>query len=310
MLSSALRITHRLAPRCMRPFSFTAHPSASEALLVGAPANHQPDLSYTTNVATSSAPVLRIGSGRRRRTAPPPSEMPAFLPPTAPDLSMEHGLYGFFRVKADPGLEGQERFETFADPTQAQTGRSWLASELRRKSFKDLHVLWYVLLRERNLLATQREEMRRLGVMSERVSNRPASARCRKSMARIKAVMNERRLAYDGAVVLAEKERESAMDKEVLDFKIKVETTAVQKLVAKARRKRVEAVWAKRATPTLKVKERVVAVKAAIKEAAPSLEKKSRWTKAQKAANEAYKQRAAAEGRSLKRPKRRLLQTM
>jgi hypothetical protein len=89
-----------------------------------------------------------------------------------------------------------------------------------------------------------------------------------------------------------------------------VETTAVQKLVAKARRKRVEAVWAKRAAPTLKVKERVVAVKAAIKVAAPSLEKKSRWTKAQKAANEAYKQRAAAEGRSLKRPKRRLLQTM
>jgi large subunit ribosomal protein L47 len=32
------------------------------------------------------------------------------------------------------------------------------------KSFKDLHTLWYVTLRERNLLATQREEARRAGI--------------------------------------------------------------------------------------------------------------------------------------------------
>ena len=37
---------------------------------------------------------------------------------------------------------------------------------MRNKSFKDLHTLWYVALREKNLLATQKEEVRRMGVTS------------------------------------------------------------------------------------------------------------------------------------------------
>jgi len=46
-------------------------------------------------------------------------------------------------------------------------GRAWEASELRLKNFKDLHTLWYIGAREQNLLATQKEEVRRMGVTTD-----------------------------------------------------------------------------------------------------------------------------------------------
>jgi len=46
-----------------------------------------------------------------------------------------------------------------------------MAAELRRKSFRDLHTLWYVLLRERNLIATQMESYRRASVTRGLVEN-------------------------------------------------------------------------------------------------------------------------------------------
>ncbi|KAG2176800.1 hypothetical protein INT44_007464, partial [Umbelopsis vinacea] len=86
------------------------------------------------------------------------------------------------------------------------SSRSWKASELRLKSFDDLHKLWYVLLKERNVLATQREEARRLGIDKSTWTNagrvRKASEICKKSMARIKFVLNERQLAYEEAARL------------------------------------------------------------------------------------------------------------
>ncbi|KAG6376964.1 mitochondrial 39-S ribosomal protein L47 (MRP-L47)-domain-containing protein [Boletus reticuloceps] len=131
-----------------------------------------------------------------------------------------HGLWGFFRKKEVDGVVTHETLEAHESLTESGAcrlswlnprrswvdvlnsigliGRPWHAAELRRKSFRDLHTLWYVLLRERNLLATQREEARRMGIQNSQALAAPTMDRmCRKSMARLKFVLNERRLHYE-----------------------------------------------------------------------------------------------------------------
>lgn len=53
--------------------------------------------------------------------------------------------------------------EFFDDPKNwgeisVKAGRPWRVDELRRKNSADLHRLWYILLKERNMLMTMEEE--------------------------------------------------------------------------------------------------------------------------------------------------------
>nr|GMC74383.1 39S ribosomal protein L47, mitochondrial-like [Ipomoea batatas] len=68
-------------------------------------------------------------------------------------------------------------------------GRSWKASELRLKSWDDLNKLWYVLLKEKNMLMTQRQM---LYAQNLRFPNPERISKVRKSMCRIKHVLTER----------------------------------------------------------------------------------------------------------------------
>ncbi|KAI8465024.1 MAG: mitochondrial 39-S ribosomal protein L47 (MRP-L47)-domain-containing protein [Monoraphidium minutum] len=68
-------------------------------------------------------------------------------------------------------------------------GRPWMAHELRLKSWDDLHKLWYVCFKERNLVATQMNWAK----------GKPAAddyqdryLKVKKTMNRIKQVLSER----------------------------------------------------------------------------------------------------------------------
>ncbi|GAA5989168.1 hypothetical protein JCM11641_002546 [Rhodosporidiobolus odoratus] len=125
--------------------------------------------------------VTSYGLGRASRI--PRSKWPK----QAETETSGHPLWRFFH---------EEQSLEVPDKRLDNTSRSWTSLELRRKSFEDLHQLWYVLLRERNVLLTQREEARRLRIDLGSFGAVPEKLRlCQKSMARIKQVISERRHA-------------------------------------------------------------------------------------------------------------------
>jgi hypothetical protein len=68
------------------------------------------------------------------------------------EVDKNHGLWGFF---AKPGVLMETPEE------MVKHGRAWTVEELRRKSWEDLHGLWWVCCRELNMLSTAREELKR-----------------------------------------------------------------------------------------------------------------------------------------------------
>lgn len=83
--------------------------------------------------------------------------------------------------------------EEFFDREKTRTGRAWAAHELRLKSFDDLHKLWYVLLKEKNMLLTERRLARSTHA---ELANPERLVKVKKSMARLKTVLSERSKAH------------------------------------------------------------------------------------------------------------------
>lgn len=86
----------------------------------------------------------------------------------------------------------------FDDPknwgqNEVKVGRAWTKDELRIKSNKDLHQIWYVLLKEKNMLLTMEHECK------DKMELFPSAERIDKveiSMENLETVVRERNKAY------------------------------------------------------------------------------------------------------------------
>lgn len=88
-------------------------------------------------------------------------------------VDKEHGLWGFFNQERT-ALSTPEQDAAFGMicnigfiPFQSRLikicpGRPWSVEELRNKSWEDLHCLWWVCVKDRNRLATERHERKRI----------------------------------------------------------------------------------------------------------------------------------------------------
>lgn len=113
------------------------------------------------NPARNVSALRRTGL-KRQKVSIHPSELPKpVLDParrSAVSTDKNHGLWEFF----PPDGEGR----SMATPGElAAHGRAWYIQELRGKDWDDLHRLWWTCVKERNRLATYREERERVGNM-------------------------------------------------------------------------------------------------------------------------------------------------
>lgn len=106
------------------------------------------------------------------------------IPPTARNIKVrdDHPLWQFFKdekyVRSLSDLEN--------------VGRPWEIQELRRKSFEDLHTLWFVCLRERNILLRESQIYKTWAESLEQDRFKEVSESIGETMWRIRHVLSER----------------------------------------------------------------------------------------------------------------------
>ncbi|KAM0202881.1 hypothetical protein ACHAPA_000692 [Fusarium lateritium] len=110
------------------------------------------------------------------------------------EVDPNHGLWGFF--------PGQGKLLATPKETEGH-GRAWTVEELRKKSWEDLHALWWVCCRERNMLATSRVELTRskLGFGEREIDSRDEEVL--RTQRAIKHVLTERYYTWQDAVGVA-----------------------------------------------------------------------------------------------------------
>lgn len=120
-----------------------------------------------------------------------------------PTGTPDHGLWEFFK-------DGQ----LLQTPVQeSQHGREWTVGELRSRNWDTLHQLWWVCVKERNRLATERWERRRLRAGYGDYETKERDETVQKTMKAILDTLAERATAYDEAYALAQQDPSIDLDR-------------------------------------------------------------------------------------------------
>ncbi|EGW33953.1 uncharacterized protein SPAPADRAFT_59346 [Spathaspora passalidarum NRRL Y-27907] len=111
------------------------------------------------------------------------------------DVNPNHPLWQFFPDKTT-ALRESEQLDL--------ESREWTMNELRRKSFDDLHKIWYLVLKERNILA--REVRLGEAVYADTSKFIELDEKLVKVQKRVKNTLLERQVAYERAQLLQEQQ--------------------------------------------------------------------------------------------------------
>lgn len=113
-----------------------------------------------------------------------------------PTGTQDHGLWDFFK--------DQKLLQTPAE--HVQHGREWTVGELRSKDWDSLHQLWWVCVKERNRLATEKLERARLNALYGDHETKARDEVVQKTMKAIIDTLAERTQAYQEARELASRD--------------------------------------------------------------------------------------------------------
>jgi large subunit ribosomal protein L47 len=100
---------------------------------------------------------------------------------------------------------------------KSHVGRQWTVRELRRKSFDDLHKLWWVLYKEKNMLLTEKYLCERGNLKFPQPFR---YIKVKRSMKAIRVVLNERKRERNAEKALLREQ--AAAEAEAMDIEQKV----------------------------------------------------------------------------------------